>query len=244
MGENSFWRSYIPANFGETGEISLIGGELSVRMIDILGANPTAMISLNAYTTDDIFPNGALTLITTATIEVTLVDDLSITPFTFDSPVTISATDEIVIEMAVSEGQTEGFDLRLGENLDGESAPTYFSTPECGSLSITSFDDLGFPGHGILNLVVDDLLSTANNALSNITSVFPNPTNGDLNIAFDTNVGRANVQITNVNGQIVMNDTIEGIGTSIISTSDLTTGAYFAKITTDSATTVVQFVKN
>jgi len=87
-------------------------------------------------------------------------------------------------------------------------------------------------------------LSSEDTLLANAISVFPNPTSSNLNISFDTSVGRANVQITNVSGQIVMNDTIEGVGTTAVSTSDLASGAYFAQITTDNATTVVQFVKN
>ena len=90
----------------------------------------------------------------------------------------------------------------------------------------------------------DGVLSIDENTLSENVSVFPNPTNGDLNINFTRNFGATNIDIINVNGQKVLNASIEGFGNNSIATSKLANGIYFAQISSDTGTTTIKFIKN
>lgn len=91
----------------------------------------------------------------------------------------------------------------------------------------------------------DTLLSVNENVLAENISVFPNPTNADLNINFARNFGTTTVAIINVNGQKVLNASIEGFGNNTLGTSKLATGIYFAQVTTqEGSTTTIKFIKN
>jgi len=89
-----------------------------------------------------------------------------------------------------------------------------------------------------------ELLSTQNYILADSISVFPNPTNGDLNINFARNLGAADINIINLNGQIVLNTSLEANGNNTIETSKLVSGIYFAEITSDNGNATIKFIKN
>lgn len=96
-----------------------------------------------------------------------------------------------------------------------------------------------------LNGDCDELLSVSdNNLLSDSISLFPNPTNGDMTLSFARSFGEADIKIANITGQVVMDTTADTIGSTQIETSALATGVYFAQISTESASTVIKFVKN
>ncbi len=89
-----------------------------------------------------------------------------------------------------------------------------------------------------------ELLSTQNNIITDTISMFPNPTSGDLNINFSRNLGTTTINVVNVNGQRVLNVSMEGFGNNSIATSKLATGMYFANISTDEGTATIKFIKN
>ncbi|WP_299212686.1 T9SS type A sorting domain-containing protein [uncultured Dokdonia sp.] len=89
-----------------------------------------------------------------------------------------------------------------------------------------------------------DPLSVNDNVLADNISVFPNPTTTDLNINFARNFGATNVAVINVNGQKVLNASMEGFGNNTIATSKLANGIYFAQVTTQEGTTTIKFIKN
>ena len=90
----------------------------------------------------------------------------------------------------------------------------------------------------------DGVLSVEDNALSENVSVFPNPTSGDLNINFARNFETLNVDIINVNGQKVLSQEMEGVGSNTLATSRLANGVYFAQISSDEGSTTIKFIKN
>ncbi|GGG29144.1 hypothetical protein GCM10011344_32500 [Dokdonia pacifica] len=112
-----------------------------------------------------------------------------------------------------------------------EQLVTIFNNLESGAF----YDNMTFQ---------DGVLSTDENTLSENVSVFPNPTNGDLNINFTRNFGATNIDIINVNGQKVLNASIEGFGNNSIATSKLANGIYFAQISSETGTTTIKFIKN
>jgi hypothetical protein len=242
--QNIYWRSYTPSDFGESGTILLTGGEVGVAFFDQGGNDPTFDITLNAFTTDSVFPDGNLTEIASATITISVDNHLEVVPFTFDIPVEISASEEVVINMDNPQGIPSMVITSISQNASGETAPTYISTVTgCGPIGITSFDDLGFPGNGVLNIVVDDLLSVNDKTLAENFSIFPNPTNGAINISASRNFGLLDVTITNIAGQTVLTSTIEGVR-STLNTTALSSGIYFAQINTEEGSTVMKFIKN
>ena len=87
-------------------------------------------------------------------------------------------------------------------------------------------------------------LGIEDNVLAQNLSLFPNPTNGDMTIDFARNFGQTNVQITSITGQAIMEASVNGLGSSVIGTSRLAAGIYFAQVSTENATTVIKFVKN
>ena len=89
-----------------------------------------------------------------------------------------------------------------------------------------------------------DVLSTDDNILADNISVFPNPTSADLNINFARNFGATNIAVINVNGQKVLNATMEGFGNNTLATSKLANGIYFAQVTNQQGTVTVKFIKN
>lgn len=227
--ENNFWRSYTPADFGESGTISIEGGEMGVSVTDRGGMDPTFAIVVNAYSTDDEFPLGVLTLIATSTSDVNMTDDLTVISFDFETPVNIDSGDEIVLEMRIPTGEIDLFDCRIAQNADPETAPTYISTDvSCGPLPITSFDDLGFPGSGILNLVVGDEILGVNDVLLGSVSVYPNPATDVLNIQVPASVEINNALLYDILGKRVSTSVSNGQ----INVANLSKGVYMLSVET------------
>lgn len=91
---------------------------------------------------------------------------------------------------------------------------------------------------------MDGTLSVNDNSLSESISLFPNPTNGDVNLNFSRSFGATNVDIINVNGQKVLNASLEGVGNNTLATSKLASGIYFAQISNETGSTTIKFIKS
>jgi hypothetical protein len=88
-------------------------------------------------------------------------------------------------------------------------------------------------------LTINRVLST-DIFFKNNFSVFPNPTSSSLNIENNSNIAINATQITDINGRVVKE--IKGI-TNQINISELNTGVYFLKITTDQGTGTTKIIK-
>lgn len=95
-----------------------------------------------------------------------------------------------------------------------------------------------------MDIAFEENLSVDDDALAANVKLYPNPTNGDLNINFARSLGSVDLNIVNVNGQIVMNKSLEAFGSSSIDTSKLANGVYFAQISSDEGSTAIKFIKN
>lgn len=105
-------------------------------------------------------------------------------------------------------------------------------------------DLLGEPFPGLTFQIRDEeLLSVDSNSLAGAISLFPNPTEGDLNINFSRSLGAVNVDIINVSGQHILTKKLENISSSTINTKELANGVYFAQISTNDAAITMKFVK-
>lgn len=146
----------------------------------------------------------------------------------------------------------EWFELRIEHNFaDGEiiyliDDDVIFTGTVIAATNVEQFVPV-FINQGsnayIDNVQYEEFLSVDDEVLAGQISVYPNPTSANLNIDFATNLGDTEVNITNVNGQSVMRSSINGIGSNVLNTSNLSSGIYFAQISTANAATTIKFIK-
>ena len=71
------------------------------------------------------------------------------------------------------------------------------------------------------------------NALNSQLKVFPNPTNGIVNVSLGQDLGIAEIEITSLSGQVVKSETIENTNNASLDVSTLKSGVYILKLTAD-----------
>jgi hypothetical protein len=108
----------------------------------------------------------------------------------------------------------------------------------------------GFGGNANGNFIFSkEKLATAgidDQDLEKYLEVFPNPTNDFAKITFIGSSNVANIAVRNLNGQIVLSEslnTVGGLNTYEINMSDLVSGIYFLAITENSKTAVRKITK-
>ncbi len=248
VSDNIFYRAYTPADFGFTGDFNILGSQFFLTYTDTGGNGAVGNVTLRFFTSDDVFPAGNLTEIASQAFVVDASTDVvNITEMLLDTPVVVDAATEIIvaIDVPAAAAVPDNADYRIGMNNQGEDDPGYISSIACGIPAPTDIAAIGFPTNNIiLDLIGDAVLSVEDNILAENLSLFPNPTNGDMTLDFARSFGQANVAITNITGQNVMNVSTDGIGSTQLETSRLASGIYFAQIATDNASTVIKFVKN
>lgn len=81
-----------------------------------------------------------------------------------------------------------------------------------------------------------------NDFLSSKFSIFPNPTNNVINFSNDQNAVVSSVELADLNGRVIKSEKVNATEGQI-SVSDLATGMYMMKITTDQGIAVKKIVK-
>jgi len=76
--ENSYWRSYTPADFSYTGMFDIQGVNFALSFTDTGGTDPSMIVLVKAYTSSSAFPGGGLTLVASKAVPVTVADNLSL----------------------------------------------------------------------------------------------------------------------------------------------------------------------
>ena len=245
--DNIYSRSYTPVDFGYEGDFVVLGARFFPTFTDVSGG-AEAVFTVRFSTSDGVYPAGTLTVIGETTLTVTITQDKLEQEVFLEAPITVDASTEIIVEIDIPDNiEPNEFDARIGVNDAGQSGTSYIFAIGCGITAATDFADIGFPdNHIILDLMGDgDLLSVGENAtLSNNISLFPTPTNGDLNNNFARNFGTTSIAIFNVNGQKVLNTSTEGFGNNTIATSTLVNGIYFAQVVSQEGTSTMKFIKN
>lgn len=237
---NTYYRSYVPSTFGQTGTISIKGGEFGYTFTDTGATNPTIPVLVQAYSTTAAFPGGTLTEIAQATVDIDVAGTSTVVSFDFDTPVNIDATDEIVVGVTFPDGDVLVVDTRIGQNTDGETAPSYISTPNCGGIDPITFSGIGFSGNAIINLTVDTALAV--NELEAFNFTFgPNPVNNVLTLKAQENI--TNVSIVNLLGQEVIKAKPNALNATI-DLSNIDNGAYFIKAQINDKKGTFKIIKN
>lgn len=97
--------------------------------------------------------------------------------------------------------------------------------------------------------MVDDFKVTAvtlkvSDVLANKFSVYPNPSNGTVNITNTDAIGINQIQITDLNGRIVKTEAYTATGDIQVNIADLASGMYLMNISSDQGTAVKKIMKN
>lgn len=236
--ENSYWRSYVLADFGVAADMNAVAVNFGYSFADNSGTDPLIDVEVNLYTTDAAFPTGTLTLIATGTAQINAAGTLSVVRADMDSPATVTAADEVVVEVKFADGSAFPVDTRIGQNDAGETAPSYISTPDCGGIAAITFTDLGFPGNAVINLVLDDDLSISDRFAAQV-SVYPNPATDILNVSFPVTAEVTNFKIFNILGS----DTGLELANGVVNTSSLARGIYMLSLETTEGNYTTKIVK-
>ncbi|MBV1925384.1 MAG: T9SS type A sorting domain-containing protein, partial [Dokdonia sp.] len=94
------------------------------------------------------------------------------------------------------------------------------------------------------NLTVDATLSVNDLALDNALSIYPNPTANVFTLTNGSGASLETMTIVDVNGRIIDTISLTEMDTEKeISIANYATGIYFARISSENATTVKRIVK-
>lgn len=236
---NSYWRTYTLSDFSISGDKSVVGVEFGYSFADNGGLNPDITAVVNVYSVSGgAFPAGTNTLIATGTGIINAAGNLSVLRVDMDTAATVTDSEEIAIEVVFPSGETEILDIRLGQNADGETAPTYISTPDCGGITPTTFTGIGFPGNGVINLIVDDVLSVEERFAAQVR-VFPNPVNDLLSVDFPATAEVTGFKLFDILGR----DTGLKMVNGTVNTANLSNGIYLLSLETTEGNFTTRILK-
>lgn len=117
----------------------------------------------------------------------------------------------------------------------------YANQPIDIAIQCVSADQFGF--------AVDDfLVTTTDLAVENFFnqnfSVYPNPVSATLNISGKNNIALNEITISDLNGRVVRRVYAQGVNQTQLNISDLASGAYFLKISSDLGMGIKKIIKN
>ena len=234
---NSYWRSYTLSEFGISGNRLLTGAQFGYSFEDNSGSDPLIQVVVTAYLVDGVFPSGGLSFLTSGVANINVGGSFTIAQVTFLEAIEIQDDQEIAIEVTFPDGFEFPIDIRVGQNDDGETAPSYFSTPDCGGIGIVTFTDIGWPGNAIINMVIDNELAVQDNQTSPFL-VYPNPVSDVVTIQAP-NVGSI-LQVTLHN---MLGKKLATFSSPTVDLSSFSAGIYLLNIKSDSGTFVHRVVK-
>ena len=163
--DNSYWRTFTPADFGVPESIQITHVEIGVE-IAIPGPGFTSQpLTLRIY--DD--PDGGAPSPVATLVEL-LLEDFQVEPadeeilcLTLSTPVVIPAGTTVVVEIAIPDatpppGSGEAHMFFIGSNPDPETDVSYLSSVACGLAEPTPVGAIGFPSfHILMNVYYETL---------------------------------------------------------------------------------------
>ena len=237
---NSWWRSYTPANFGYTGNFEVQGLQTAHTYDDISGLGEPINININAWTSDDVFPAGNFTLLTSAALQGDASSADQLLDLSFDTAEVVDANTEVILVFFVADGVSISKDVRIYNTTDPENAPSYLSSVDCSISDPVTTASIGFPDERVvLNLIGETSLSVGDNTLSELVSVFPNPMNNVLNVNVTGNVEISNASMFDLLGKNTGVQLVNGQ----MDTSSLARGVYILNVETSAGTLTQKVVK-
>ena len=111
-------------------------------------------------------------------------------------------------------------------------------------VTITATDDSGNAVTCTFDVTFDFTLATDTFNLENGITLFPNPTNGIVNLSNDSNIALSNVMITDINGRVIQTIAVGADNSDIqISLEGYSSGIYLAQISTENTSIVLRIIK-
>lgn len=94
------------------------------------------------------------------------------------------------------------------------------------------------------DVVVTEGVAGVENHLTSALSVYPNPANNVVTISNNENILMNNVTVTDLNGRTVKSISFAGVSEAQVNVSDLASGVYMMKISSDKGSVTKKIMKN
>lgn len=143
--ESRYLRTFNPADFGISDEFNVVAVTFAIMHL-----SEAAPITVNLYTLDGAFLYSNMTLIGTATQELS-AQIMSLV--TMPVAGTMPPGSTLVVEIEAPDLTFLNGHFWPGMNDLGESAPSYIASEECGIFNPTAMADLGFPDQHLVMAV-------------------------------------------------------------------------------------------
>ena len=112
------------------------------------------------------------------------------------------------------------------------------------TVTITGEDESGNVGTCTFELTVESVLGIESNELNNAISMYPNPAQDQVTISNSSNIQLETAVIYDLNGKMLNQIDLSTMqGEQMINISDLATGVYVVKLTSDTSSAVKRLVK-
>ena len=236
-GDNSWYRDYVLSEEGVSTDIKIVGVQFGLELISF-----NEELEIYAYNFTN-FPTGfnpanSPTPIASGRVNVGISDLGRTIRVDFDTPALVSVGSSIVVRIVQPNPSGNLILLAVTEQ---ETKTSFLSSKKCNindkPLTVSS---VGFPKarHMINLIVVDETLSLTKNLIENV-AIFPNPTNGNLNLKVPSQIEVLNVTMFDVLGKNV------GVlyHNQILNTSNLPKGVYILKVETSQGSLTRKIVK-
>lgn len=170
---------------------------------------------------DDIAPE--VTCPDNETVTINQGEQFTLPDYTVDA----IATDNCTASPALSQNPAVGTQVGAGSY----------------TITITAEDDAGNAVDCTFELIVEEILSTNDITLPNAIVLYPNPTNGQVNIKNNTNTVINTINIIDVNGRLVSAFNNNSSVLTSFNMATLASGIYFIQINTAEGNLVKRIVK-
>lgn len=112
------------------------------------------------------------------------------------------------------------------------------------SLTYTYTDTNGCTNTAEISIVVNACVGISEQNGISALQVYPNPTQGELNLVFGSRYNSIDLRITQINGQLVRREQYNRTDVVNLSVNELPAGIYFLTITADEQTRTVKLIRN
>lgn len=186
-----------------------------------LGTASNFPVSVQVYASTGGTADANLTLIGQATVNITVAMVGTIVEVPLTTPATVSAP-EMLIVVSAPDGTGTSTGFFAGANSNGQTAPGYSKSNDCGEINFVDISDFDgpnvhlvlFPTGNVTTLGVEDFDST-----NKTISLYPNPVKSVLNFSEEV----SNVKITDISGKTVKQLSVKETSVNV---SELPKGVY------------------
>ena len=237
--DNRFYGVFdLAGDFGIVGDWEVQQVEFGVE--DMLDADGDSYpVNVRAYTTDDGTPNGTLTLLDGAVINLATADQMTVVSVDLPLGTIAPAGSVLVIELEVFAGANGITQFRLGATDVASNDDSWIQADDCGLPDPATYAALGFTDRWhVMNVVGDDVLGVEDD-ISDYVSIFPNPANEVLNVQMPNTIEILSANLYDILGK----DTGLRLVNGTINTSNLARGVYILNLRTDVGSLTQKIVK-